>query len=78
MGGGNVVQASETLKEGDLKRNGVASAEAIYDLVYNGKGKMPGYGLTCAPKVQSQSLIAFKQTVHFSAAATDEMESLGL
>ena len=52
MGGGNVVQAGATLKEGDLQKNGVASVEAIYDLVYNGKGKMPGYGAGCAPKVR--------------------------
>ena len=51
MGGGNVVQAGATLKEADLQKNGVASVEAIYDLVYNGKGKMPGYGAGCAPKV---------------------------
>lgn len=51
VGGGNVVQAGATLKEADLQRNGAASVEAIYDLVYNGKGKMPGYGAGCAPKV---------------------------
>ncbi|BDA40374.1 probable cytochrome c6 [Coccomyxa sp. Obi] len=50
VGGGNVVQAGATLREGDLKRNGVASVEAIYDLVYNGRGKMPGYGTGCTPK----------------------------
>lgn len=55
MGGGNVVQAGATLREGDLKRNGVASVEAIYDLVYNGRGKMPGYGTGCTPKVEIAS-----------------------
>ncbi|CAL8467335.1 g6872 [Coccomyxa elongata] len=50
VGGGNVVQAGATLREGDLKRNGVASVEAIYDLVYNGRQKMPGYGTGCTPK----------------------------
>ncbi len=52
MGGGNVVQAGATLKEADLQKNGAASVEAIYDLVYNGKGKMPGYGAGCTPKVR--------------------------
>ena len=51
VGGGNMVQAGATLKEADLQRNSAASVEAIYDLVYNGKGKMPGYGAGCAPKV---------------------------
>lgn len=51
VGGGNVVQAGATLRAGDLQRNGVASAEAIYDLVYSGRGKMPGYGTGCTPKV---------------------------
>ncbi|CAL5224974.1 g7748 [Coccomyxa viridis] len=50
VGGGNVVQAGATLKEADLQKNGAASVEAIYDLVYNGKGKMPGYGAGCTPK----------------------------
>ncbi len=45
-----MVQAGATLKEGDLKRNGVATVESIYDLVYSGKGKMPGYGTGCTPK----------------------------
>ena len=51
MGGGNVVQSGATLREADLQKNGVASVEAIYDLVYKGKGKMPGYGAGCTPKV---------------------------
>ena len=45
------MQAGATLREGDLQRNGVASVAAIYDLVYNGRGKMPGYGTECTPKV---------------------------
>lgn len=50
-GGGNVVQGGKTLKTQDMERNGVNSPEAIYQLIYGGKGKMPGYGQNCAPKV---------------------------
>ena len=35
----------------ELKRNNVASSSQIYDLIYNGRGKMPGYGQGCTPKV---------------------------
>lgn len=52
MGGGNVVAAGATLKTEDLQRNGVASPEALYKIIYAGKGKMPGYGTDCAPKGQ--------------------------
>ena len=41
-----------TLFPEDLKRNGLDSADAIFSLVYKGKGKMPGYGVDCAPKGQ--------------------------
>ncbi|KAK9824135.1 hypothetical protein WJX72_008036 [[Myrmecia] bisecta] len=49
-GGGNVVQGGASLRTGDLKRNGAASPEAIYEIIYKGKGKMPGYGKNCAPR----------------------------
>ena len=45
------MQGGKSLKTPDLQRNGVNSPEAIYQLVYGGKGKMPGYGQNCAPKV---------------------------
>jgi cytochrome c6 len=51
VGGGNVVQPGATLSLRDLKRNGIESIEEIYDLVYRGKGKMPGYGVACTPRV---------------------------
>lgn len=51
-GGGNVVQAGATLSTSDLKKNGVADSKAIYDLIYGGTGKMPGYGKDCAPRVR--------------------------
>ena len=50
--GGNIVQAGATLFPDDLKRNGIDDAAAVYDIIYGGKGKMPGYGEGCAPKGQ--------------------------
>jgi cytochrome c6 len=55
IGGGNVVQAGKTLFTGDLERNGAGTPEAIYDLVYGGKGKMPGYGTSCQPRVREHA-----------------------
>ena len=49
-GGGNVVSPGNSLFEGDLDRNGLLSSEKLYEVIYSGKGKMPGYGLNCAPK----------------------------
>mmetsp|Transcript_38283 Transcript_38283/g.108228 ORF Transcript_38283/g.108228 Transcript_38283/m.108228 type:complete len:200 (+) Transcript_38283:124-723(+) len=51
-GGGNVVQAGASLRSGDLKKNGIETPEQIYDLIYKGKGKMPGFGNDCAPRGQ--------------------------
>lgn len=51
-GGGNVVQGGASLFSEDLRRNGVQDSQAIYDLIYSGKGKMPGYGQDCAPRVR--------------------------
>jgi len=45
-----VVQAGATLKEADLSRNGVNSPEELFNLIYSGKGKMPGYGEGCTPR----------------------------
>lgn len=50
--GGNVLQAGATLFEADLQKNGVASPDALYKIIYQGKGKMPGFGKDCAPKGQ--------------------------
>ena len=50
--GGNIVQAGATLFPDDLRRNGIDDAAAVYDIIYGGKGKMPGYGEGCAPKGQ--------------------------
>ncbi|GAX74241.1 hypothetical protein CEUSTIGMA_g1690.t1 [Chlamydomonas eustigma] len=50
MNGGNIVQAGATLFQEDLQRNGVSDPEALYNIIYGGKGKMPGYGTDCAPK----------------------------
>lgn len=46
-----MVQAGATLKLADLQRNSVADADALYQVIYSGRGKMPGYGQECTPKV---------------------------
>lgn len=50
--GGNVVEGAQTLKADALERNGLTSEEALYNITYNGKRKMPGFGEGCAPKGQ--------------------------
>ena len=58
------------MKLADLQKNGAATPEAIYDLIYKGKGKMPGYGINCAPKVLSQPtqlLLCVQQQDEFAA-----------
>lgn len=45
-----MIQAGASLSTTDLKRNGVEDPQALYDLIYSGKGRMPGYGENCAPK----------------------------
>jgi len=50
--GGNIVAAGATLFAEDLAKNGVESPEALYKIIYAGKGKMPGYGTDCAPRGQ--------------------------
>jgi cytochrome c6 len=49
-GGGNVVEGTQTLKLDALERNGLTSEDALYQIIYSGKRKMPGYGEGCAPK----------------------------
>ena len=34
-----------------MRKNGVLEPQALYDLIYGGRGKMPGYGKDCTPKV---------------------------
>lgn len=45
------MQAGASLQTSDLERNGAATSDAIYKLIYSGKGKMPGYGKDCTPRV---------------------------
>ena len=33
-----------------MERNGYLDVDAIYNIVYSGKGKMYGFGEQCAPK----------------------------
>ena len=51
MNGGNIVQAGATLFTQDLQTNSAASPEQLYQIIYAGKNKMPGYGADCTPKV---------------------------
>ena len=57
-GGGNVVQAGATLSTGDLRKNGMLDPDALYNQIYRGKGKMPGYGKDCAPRVRIRCITA--------------------
>jgi len=49
-GGGNSVQPNKTLKKADLDANGLTTVDGIYEVIYSGQNKMPGYGEGCAPK----------------------------
>mmetsp|Transcript_33219 Transcript_33219/g.106055 ORF Transcript_33219/g.106055 Transcript_33219/m.106055 type:complete len:138 (+) Transcript_33219:13-426(+) len=49
-GGGNVVSRGKTLKMGDLEANASADMASLVRIIADGKGAMPGYGETCAPK----------------------------
>ncbi|CAN1166319.1 Cytochrome c6, chloroplastic, partial [Linum perenne] len=51
-GGGNIIKPSASLFTDDLKRNGVETEDAIYQISYFGKGRMPGFGETCSPRGQ--------------------------
>lgn len=51
MGGGNIIQGGATLFQADLVKNGAADSDSLYKLIYSGKGRMPGFGKECAPKV---------------------------
>lgn len=52
MGGGNIVQRDATLRLEDLQKNGLDGVEQLYATIYSGRGRMPGYGAECAPKLQ--------------------------
>ena len=49
-GGSNIVRREATLQLEDLQRYGLDGPDALYTLIYSGKGSMPGYGEGCAPK----------------------------
>jgi cytochrome c6 len=49
-GGGNIVRREATLKLEDLTKYGVDSVDELYNVIYSGKGSMPGYGEGCTPK----------------------------
>jgi hypothetical protein len=45
------MQAGATLSMTDMRRNGILDVDAVYKVVYSGKGKMYGFGEGCTPKV---------------------------
>ena len=49
-GGGNIIKRDATLELSDLKKYGLDSPDALYDIIYGGKGSMPGFGEGCTPK----------------------------
>ncbi|KAK3264418.1 hypothetical protein CYMTET_26842 [Cymbomonas tetramitiformis] len=51
-GGGNVVAPNKTLRQGDLEANSVFDIQGLSSTISSGKGKMPGYGVECAPRGQ--------------------------
>lgn len=42
-----------TLRLPELEQNGLSDPSALYKLLYEGKGRMPGFGEECAPKVST-------------------------
>eukprot|EP00878_Enallax_costatus_P011924 GHUV01012448.1.p1 GENE.GHUV01012448.1~~GHUV01012448.1.p1 ORF type:complete len:158 (+),score=35.24 GHUV01012448.1:34-507(+) len=50
INGGNIVQAGATLFTPDLIKNNVADSDSLYKLIYEGKGRMPGFGQECTPR----------------------------
>ncbi|XP_057532706.1 cytochrome c6, chloroplastic [Amaranthus tricolor] len=50
--GGNIIQPNATLFSKDLQRNEVDTEEELYNITYNGKGRMPGFGEKCMPRGQ--------------------------
>jgi hypothetical protein len=56
INGGNIVQANATLFTNDLQRNGLADPDSLYQLMYSGKGRMPGFGKECAPRVSCRKV----------------------
>ena len=59
-----MIQAGASLSTTDLRKNGVEDPQALYDLIYSGKGRMPGYGENCAPKVCSCSPLLVLASCH--------------
>jgi hypothetical protein len=64
VGGGNIIQSGATLFQEDLVKNGFADSDSLYKLIYSGKGRMPGFGADCAPKVLTTGCYCCIQAVH--------------
>ncbi|KAK3264419.1 hypothetical protein CYMTET_26842 [Cymbomonas tetramitiformis] len=43
---------NKTLRQGDLEANSVFDIQGLSSTISSGKGKMPGYGVECAPRGQ--------------------------
>ena len=54
-GGGNVIRPGLTLRLDDLQKQGYVEPAALYQVIYAGRGSMPGFGTDCAPKVRGRS-----------------------
>eukprot|EP00775_Hariotina_reticulata_P012797 gene12797-12925_t len=73
VNGGNIVQAGATLFTNDLQKNNVADADSLYQLIYQGQGRMPGFGQNCTPKAPEVCLEVIITVVmsfldHFASA----------
>ncbi len=49
-GGGNIVKRDATLALSDLQKYGLDGPDQLYDIIYKGRGSMPGFGEGCTPK----------------------------
>lgn len=52
VNGGNVL-GGRTLKRADLEATGKLDADALFDVISAGDGRMPGFGIECQPAVSS-------------------------
>jgi len=43
-GGGNIVKRDATLALSDLQKYGLDGPDQLYDIIYSGRGSMPGFG----------------------------------
>jgi cytochrome c6 len=46
------VRRDATLFKADLEKYGALTPDALYTIIYSGRGSMPGYGQGCEPKAR--------------------------